>query len=207
MEQKNRYFPITMRSKTPVSKKSLAKFQRNRTPKLKKLLEKDSKSKSPLKKLENNSRSDDFYKKELKNYHKKEINYIKKKNELVQEHFNTKTLLFRTESKIKKETAKIESEREKIFELLKDLILKNKLVLDLPQGFAPSVQTNISNLSSRYMKSQKIDNSNKEEDFGNAEDIEEFNCTLKQSLNQHKNFLPSSLRALLRAYEDDDEHD
>ena len=200
MEQKSRYFPITMRSKTPVSKKSLAKFQRNRTPRLKKILDKDNKSKSPLKKIESNSRTDDFYKRELKNYHKKEINYIKKKNELVQEHFNTKTLLFRTEGKIKKETAKIESEREKIFELLKDLILQNKVVINLPQGFAPSVQTNISNLSSRYMKSQK---KSKEEEDTNDEDVEEFNLTLKQSLDQHKNFLPSSLRALLRAYEDE----
>ena len=86
-----------------------------------------------------------------------------------------------------------------------NFFFKNKLILDLPQGFTPSVQTNISNISSRYMKNNKKENiSNNEDEEDNLKDIEEFNITLKQSLNQHKNFLPSSLRSLLRAYEDEE---
>ncbi len=121
---------------------------------------KNSLSPSPIRKFDNKMKSEEYLRRELKNYYKKEKKYLIRKNDLVQEHNVLKKQLFRSQSKNESDSARIESEREDLFMLLIDLISSGKVSLEIPNNYNPSVKTNVSNINSRYNIDGNEDESN-----------------------------------------------
>ena len=85
--------------------------------------------------------------------------------------------------------------------MLIELMLDNQITIDVPNGYQPSYTTNNSNLSSKYLKSSSKSKSRKKSVEIVEDNVEEINQTIKQSLLGNVSNLPSSLRALMRGYE------
>ena len=132
----------------------------------------------------------------------KESQLQQKLNVMMQEHATLKKILFQTENNIKLKSAKIENEREKILATFKEYLNKKKIGLELPEGYDPSVREDYSNTLFKSSRNS-VSRTNADTSMMNGRQVLQLNEELKEHLGKHEADLPSTLKAILRADNND----